>query len=1435
MKENPLSFFHPSVQSWFVDTFGQASEVQIKAWPKIGSGQNCLICAPTGSGKTLAAFLWSIDRLLKRGKEESAANRVLYISPLKALNSDIEINLREPLKQLKQKLGDGAGDILVAVRSGDSSVAERRRQERETPDIFITTPESLAILMSRSNWPGLLSGIGTVIVDEVHSLAGNKRGAMLMTLLELLEWRNGPFQRLALSATVEPLAAVARWFAGFSGSTQTNTRSSRKIETVCVKGFKGMELDIDIPEKNEVAGHTQLGPWLREHIVSHKGVLVFANSRRQVERFGRLINESADHGDLVSVHHGSLSRDIRREVEKAFKNGRLKGVVATHSLELGIDIGTVDQVILIGTPSGVASAMQRIGRSGHQVNAVSRGLLLPRHRLDSLYGRVLFEMLAHGELEEIVPLENPLDVLAQLLLVILAAGISHIDDIYALLLRSAPYEKLEKGEVHELLELLSGRISGNQHKALVPRIHYDAKTGGCSLRKHARLLLFRASGVIPDRGYFILKRADNDMILGELDEEFVWERNRGDLFPFANQLWKIVNKDRNTVWVSPHHGAGGIIPFWRADANDRHPAFCRRLLDFFMGIEAHRSIPNCEHPALHCSKRVEDELNRLVADQYSAWGCLPSSRRVILEYHNRLGNPGDSSGEPILFTFRGAGVNRTLALVLEWLYQKKTGRSLQAISNNEGILFRVEEGPRVIGELLGEMETQHIPEALCELLPAGSLTAAVFREQAQISLLIPRSIPGQRGPLWWRRERSARLMEELGQTESCIMLESCWRETAKRFYAIDETTAFIRDWRASSIAMTVVGLDKPSPMAADLVWQHENEMMYKAEKAAPDAGPAWRLSAGFDGETLENPIPEDLSERFFLEKWRLLPGMEPDSLQELSLWLAERRFVPLELWKRMERQLSSRKLPGQEAFLNRAHALCSEEGALIGYCDGASTVSLLRLVNFEANRGKVVAFLLEWLHFFPLLCARKLSAYWAWPEESVRELISLLPREQLQRWSDGEGFGLNRVVEQLWQRTRMDRSKGLSALDAPSLYRFLDKWQKRSAPKSREDEDDVNLVFRFLLMPVPAALWMNSGTDGIFKRVKRPVLQELMNRYGILIRADNSERIAMVQHEDLSELPLGQTELLDPLEKDFDRVLQHSIGEFSSLDLLEQGLGSSHQQVLGLLRKFFFAGRIVCSQLEGVDVLLGRSRPEGASSIGYMSGRRSRTLARTQFGYTVSRGWRRVRTELPEEPSPLEKHEAKKEWIRLLLDRYGVFFPEILQHEWTKYNGLELRSVLSQMEWAGELVSGYFVKAARMPQYLSADALHAFSQKCDSGWQVVHSACPASLCGYAHGLFRTSFPFSRHHGWLVCENGHWGIALQAGGKSLRMNPRWKAERLSRALIVLRDWAGSSAGIGQRGHWIIDQIEYRGQDSDRLAEMMKDAGFTREMNQWICYC
>ncbi len=574
---NVLDIFHPSIATWFDKQVGVPTEIQNLAWPRIAEGEHVLITAPTGSGKTLAAFLWAINQLAT-GVMETGFTRVIYVSPLKALNNDIQRNLLTPIAELKKQFardGNLFPEIKVMTRSGDTPASDRRRMLVHPPEILITTPESLNLLLSSKGGRSILTGLQTVVLDEVHSVFGSKRGVHLMSAVERLVALSGEFQRVALSATIRPLSTVAEFVGGSILEGDETSPRYRRREVTIVESRADKRYDIRVHASDQPADPTDpeavWGPMVesfKDLIRKNRSTLLFVNSRRLAETLTSKINAD-EPTPLAYSHHGSLSREIRTEVETKLKAGDLAAIVATSSLEMGIDVGALDEVVLIQAPISISSAIQRVGRAGHSVGAVTRGSFYPTHQQDFLESAVLARSILDSDIEEIKPVQSPLDVLSQIIVSMTAMEKWDVDALYAFLRTCFSFRDLGREPFDLVLNMLAGRYADSRIQELQPRVSIDRIDNTVEARKGAIQVLYMAGGTIPDRGTFNMRHHETNARIGDLDEEFVWESDIGKNFTLGTQNWRIEKITHNDVFVSPVRSEPRIMPFWKGESPQR--------------------------------------------------------------------------------------------------------------------------------------------------------------------------------------------------------------------------------------------------------------------------------------------------------------------------------------------------------------------------------------------------------------------------------------------------------------------------------------------------------------------------------------------------------------------------------------------------------------------------------------------------------------------------------------------------------------------------------------------------------------------------------------------------------------------------------------------------------------------------------------------------
>ncbi|WP_372494631.1 ATP-dependent helicase [Mycobacterium colombiense] len=862
-RTDPLGRFSAITREWFTSTFDAPTTAQAEAWNAIADGHNTLVIAPTGSGKTLAAFLWALDSLAG-STERPSGTRVLYVSPLKALAVDVERNLRTPLAgltRIAERRGLPAPDISVGVRSGDTPPAARRQLISRPPGVLITTPESL-FLMLTSAARETLAGVQTVIVDEIHAIAAGKRGAHLALSLERLDAlrEDKPAQRIGLSATVRPPEELARFLSGQAPTTIVAPPSAKTVELTVV---------VPVPDMANLANNT-IWPDVENRLVdlieSHSSTIVFANSRRLAERLTARLNEihaersgvelSADANPKVAggapahimgsgqtygaapilarAHHGSVSKEQRALVEEDLKRGLLKAVVATSSLELGIDMGAVDLVIQVEAPPSVASGLQRIGRAGHQVGEVSQGVLFPKHRTDLIGCAVSVQRMLTGQIESMRVPANPLDILAQQTVAAAALEPLDADRWFDTVRRAAPFATLPRSVYEATLDLLSGKYPSTEFAELRPRLVYDRDTGTLTARPGAQRLAVTSGGAIPDRGLFtvyLASEAEKPSRVGELEEEMVYESRPGDVISLGATSWRITEITHDRVLVIPAPGQPARLPFWRGDGLGR-PAELGAALGAFTGELAGLSREEFEKrcAGLGFDAYATDNLLRLLEEQRSAAGVVPTDTTLLVErFRDELGD-----WRVILHSPYGLPVNGPLALAVARRLRERYGIDEKPTASDDGVVVRLPDtlsdtGDSPPGADLFVFDAEEIDPIVTAEVGGSALFASRFRECAARALLLPRRHPGRRSPLWQQRQRAAQLLEVARKYPDFPVVLETIRECLQDVYDVPALTQLMTGIAQRRVRVLEVETQRPSPFAASLLFGYVGAFMYEGD------------------------------------------------------------------------------------------------------------------------------------------------------------------------------------------------------------------------------------------------------------------------------------------------------------------------------------------------------------------------------------------------------------------------------------------------------------------------------------------------------------------------------------------------------------------------------------------------------------------------------
>ncbi|WP_019202540.1 ATP-dependent helicase [Tsukamurella sp. 1534] len=1389
-----LRAFTPATAEWFAESFAAPTSAQEGAWRSIAKGENTLVVAPTGSGKTLSAFLWALDRLADRAPShppDSAAGSppgtsVLYISPLKALAVDVERNLRAPLAgiaRVRERRGEPAPDVSVGVRSGDTPAQQRRQLIRKPPDILITTPESL-FLMLTSQARETLTDVRTVIVDEVHAVAGTKRGTHLALSLERLDaLLDRPAQRIGLSATVEPAQEVAAFLGGPRPAAVVRPPSQKKFElTVTVPVPDMTELDVapeDAPGTTgpapvfdgEPAPQQQgsLWPHVESAIVDlierHRSTIVFANSRRLAERLTARINELAanvhagppnpstpggapsvlmasgqSHGAepvLARAHHGSVSKEQRAIIEDDLKSGRLRCVVATSSLELGIDMGAVDLVIQVEAPPSVAAGLQRVGRAGHQVGEPSRGVFFPKHRTDLLHSTVTVQRMREGTIERLAVPRNPLDVLAQQTIAAAAMDVLDVHEWLALVRRAHPYAALPDSAYEATLDLLSGRYPSEDFGELRPRVVWDRDAGTLTGRPGAGRLAVTSGGAIPDRGMFgVFMVGEKASRVGELDEEMVYESRVGDVFALGATSWRIEEITHDRVLVSPAFGQPGRLPFWIGDTVGR-PAELGRAIgrftrDFQSLDDAGRRARAAE---VGLGEWATDNLVALLDEQESATGVLPTDRTLVVErFRDELGD-----WRVVLHSPLGMRVHAPWALAVGARLNAELGLSGAVTATDDGIVARLpdtDDAPP--GAELFRFDPDEIDALVTEAVGSSALFASRFRECAARALLLPRRDPGKRSPLWQQRQRASQLLEVArAYPEFPIVLEAV-RECLQDVYDVPELVTIHRALESRSLRIAEVETVAPSPFAASLLFSYVGAFMYEgdaplAERRAAVLSLDPAVLAQLLGRVeLTELLDADILAEVAAQLQRTAPGYRARSIEQVSDLIRE--LGPLTRAEVAER---SEEVPGAADELVAA-------GRVFEYGDGwlAAVEDAARLrdgLGVPLQPGIASAFTEAVPDPIADLVSRYARRHGPFTAGEVarrhglgvavvqRALTDLLAArrviegrfvpadDDLPQFCDAE------VLRRIRQRSLARLRQDVEPVSERAYAEFLAGWHHLRAPL-RGVDGVATVIDQLAGVPIPASAWESLILPQRVTDYSPAMLDELTGTGEVVWTGHGAigaqDGWIAFHPADLAPLTIPPPGALDPAEA-------HEAIE----DAVRGGGAYFYRQLAGAtpeaLWDLVWAGRLTGDTFAPVRARLAGGRRSTAH-------RSPRRPPRARFRVAVDQAPPMLagRWGLPPAPDDSGATAQSHAVAEQLLERYGVVTRGSVMAEHVEGGFARVYRTLSAFEESGKARRGYFIErlgAAQFARNGTVDALRDTAAALDRADQRSEPAAPLVL------------------------------------------------------------------------------------------------------------
>jgi ATP-dependent Lhr-like helicase len=1483
---HPLASFAPAVREWFETALGEPTRAQKLAFGPITAGESTLLLAPTGSGKTLAAFLVALDALVFGTEPSKGARcRVLYVSPLKALAVDVERNLRAPLAgivETAQRRGETARVPTVGVRSGDTPAKERARMVRAPPDILITTPESLYLILT-SNARSTLAHVETVIIDEIHALAPSKRGAHLFLSLERLEALRPSgakkLQRIGLSATQRPLDEIARLLGGF-------TRGKARPVTVVDAGHKkAFDLSIEVPDVDMArlgakdgaeeasegdAPQRTIWPHLHERIVAlvraHRSTILFVNSRRLAERLASAINEAAGE-EIALAHHGSVAREKRTAIEERLKQGLLPAIVATSSLELGIDMGAVDLVVQIESPPSVASGMQRIGRASHGVGGTPKGVILPKHRADLLASAAAAAGMRAGEVEETTYPRNPLDVLAQQIVATVAAEASSADALFDLARRAAPFAELPRSAFDGVLDMLSGRYPSSDFRDLRARITWDRTRGRVTAREGAQRLAVTNGGTIPDRGLYGVFLRDtagsSSRRVGELDEEMVFELREGEVFLLGASSWRADEITRDRVIVTPAAGEPGKMPFWHGDRPGRPRAFgeaigaLTRRLARTNDAEAAAALAG----ELRLDPSAAKNLLAYVRDQQRATGEVPSDRAIVVErFRDELGD-----WRICVLTPFGARVHAPWATVILADLTKRYAGDAEAVWSDDGIAFRIpaaEEAP--------ELKTffpasATVEQRVTDSLGGTSLFAARFREAAARALLLPRRAPGTRTPLWAQRRRAHDLLAVAAKYPSFPIVLEAYRECLRDVFDLPGLALVLQRVEARRIRVTPCEARTPSPFAASLLFSFVANFIYdgdaplaerRAQALTIDHAQLRELLGEAELRQLLDPDAIDAHVRMLQRLER--PARHADgvhdlllSLGDLSLREIEARTDPSDAASEWARALERDGRIVRATVASEERFFASEDAGRYQAALGVVLPAGLPAAFLEPVADPWGDIVHRWARAQGPFVVETLALRFGVASDTIEAVIARLVDAQklvvgaFLRRGEGRELCEADVLRAIRRKSLAKLRREVEPVDPAAYGRFILEWQ-HLANRRRGDDALVDAIGQLQGCPLPFSVLdtriMPARVEGFRPRdLDALCAAGRLTWVGIESLGGKDGRIALFLAEDepLLAPPPGRTEG-GRAEGELAEKIRALLATRGAIFFSEiaRAIGGYPAESLAALWSMVWAGEVTNDTLEPL-----RSIAREASVTSGRDRMRTRGLASPpgRGALPGSEGrWSLRQAQREDAPSDTERRAAL---ARALLERYGVLTREAVQAEGVLGGFSAVYDVLKAMEDGGRVRRGYFLAGRGATQFAvpgADDRLRALRDASEAPKAIVLAAVdPANPYGAAlpwpgrsEGDDETRRPQRAAGALVVLHDGSLVGWLGRGGEALLTFLPPEEPGRGAAAGALARALGDLVDSGERRAMLLTSIDGEAAGKARIGTALHEAGFRVGSEGWM---
>ncbi|MDR1837387.1 MAG: DEAD/DEAH box helicase [Treponema sp.] len=1491
--------FHPLIRNWFTETYGNPTSIQAESWPLIENGENVLALAPTGSGKTLTAFLSAISRFCPCAQRQCQASpydaeklTVLYVSPLKALNEDIKRNLLEPLAAIKsrfEKEGLPFPPICVQTRSGDTPQSERRRFYIRPPSILALTPESLAILLLNPRGRQTLSSVKYLIIDEIHAVLGNKRGAFLSCQIDRLALAAGEFQRISLSATVRNPQTAAEFTGGIG---------RKKVHIVTVPSEKRIDLHVEFPDMGNDGSHisegeideiavadkdgsryTPLIEYILKRIWEGATLLVFTESRRRAERLCYFLNQQAVvvfarsgaptgrelAGAVAFPHHGSLAKELRQSVEKGLAEGKLPCVVATASLELGIDIGGIDEVVLAGSTGNVSQALQRIGRSGHGVGQTSKGKLFAFHGMDLLAAAALKDAVDERDIEEIHPIENPLDVLAQLILALCSEKERKIDELYELVGKFYVFKNINYDSFYRVVLMLAGLVSErklgekSRLREIKPRLWFDKTEDTVGALDGTTTLLYSSGGVIASRGLYSLRLADGTKI-GELDEEFVWERSIGDCFDFGARGWRIMNISSESVEVSPLEKRADFIPFWKGDVVFRSPVLTKRILAILDQYNKNADINT------RLTDAAYNSLKNFLDSQSMAQNGLPLSGNKNIAVEIIRNNELNRDFCSIVFhSFRGGKVNYPFSLALSLELEKAINLRVESFPNDDSILFllprigmdETDSPEEIFRRALKAMETQDTggitrgERLFRNRLEISGVFGANFREAAERSLLLPKAPFGKRTPLWIMRQRSKRLFDAVADEDGFPVTAEAWRSCLVDIFDMDGFRELLSSINDGSVTLSFFNSNNPSPFSRNVVRQETGAFMYEYDERKDLTG--FSRGATLSDKVIEEAIgnanmrpvlKRETVDNFVSRLRRELPGWAPEDALSLNEWVKERIAIPVDEWQILCAFMPETVTENIDG--NKIKTITRNDACL---------ASVVHREWEEDWKSEPLCLLGQWLRYEGPVSTERICAVFGVSADEAQDAAAALSEV------DEVVCGVRVTTPENPEQPPVQESSPDSSLficDRENLEMLLRISRKKQRPVIKERPSSVLIPFLALRQGLtgndssvfpsnlyawtaPAKLWETEiltarNTTYAPEKINHEIHEGRLVWYGA-----GRERIAFCRPEDL-DLVCGQHRN-EPASKFSQLLASPFLNRPRDFWEIKNELAADSRSCAEALWHEVWLGTLTADSLDPVRRGIEHGYIPKEIDVTQITetvrpfGRRPRIPGalknRWRNGAPVHGNWYSLVLEEQNGPDPLEEDTLNRDRVRLLLNRWGVLCRPLLEHEASPFSWSKLLPAIRRMELSGELIAGRFFSGLNSLQFASPSIIAELEQAESFGeiyW--MNASDPASPAGLEIEGLEYSLCARKTNNRLYYRGANLIAVSCKNGRELQIFAEASDPDMAQLIALIK--IPRSRNILPENKIAVEYINSRTAAQSDYAACFKDCGFVSDRGKLVCW-